>query len=187
MRAGAVDLVVETSTDVRKSFAWFKPTMVSVQADAVAIGSRFYLNGLPERVYSIVPGSAPGALTFHMRQGLWWQPSITLMPTCRVMPAVPIVLLEAKAGWADFEVVHSINTVIGGTPAGSTVTIVWAPNETEAFEQHLGTWPWDLYVSTVEYGWTRLIQGQMSIVLGDARATIPPFTYPTETPCGVCV
>jgi hypothetical protein len=80
-------------------------------------------------------------------------------------------LLAAEAAWSDPYQRHAITT---WTSDSATMAVVQMPaHETQAREGWIGTWPWDLYVATDRYGWSRLAEGSLTFVLGDARSLSP--------------
>lgn len=165
MRAANVDLVVETGTDFLRGFALYKPADIAIRADAVVAEQRIYLDGNPERVYSVTPEPA-GGVTLRFREGLWWQPKIWLPADDMVMPAVPVLATSVKAAWSDPFRRHALNTWT--SDAGELIVLGLTHHDTTALAPYVGTWPWDLFVSTVELGYLRLAAGSMTIVVGEA-------------------
>jgi len=168
MRAGAVDLVIETGTDFYQGFALYQPD-VPVKSQEVSVGDRFYLDRVPELVHSVVHNG--GGTSFTFRQGLWWQPKLWLPDDETVMSAVAAPILGARASWTSLEARHKLPTYT--QDSGAQLWVYQSADVTDLYSAYTGTWPWDLYVSTVSTGWVRLAEGSLTVVRGESRNEIP--------------
>lgn len=168
-RAALVDIVVECGADYLRAFSLYRPTGTPQRADSVVAGDRVYFDGLPEIVYSVEPHPTGQYRTFSFREGLWWQPTLTIADDELVMLGTPVLINAAKAAWSDPWTRHPLTTWTA--EGGEFVVVSIDHNQSAALAQYVGTYPWDLYVSTLELGWSRLAEGSMTIVVGEARNT----------------
>ena len=170
MRAAVADLVVETWTDFRQTFATWAPAGTPVAVEDVRVGDRVWLDGLPEIVAKIEPFS--GGLRFTFGSGQWHEPYISVASGSSIMPAVPLPIIAANAGYGQLDHVLPMTTIVDSP---NLVTVALTDQETSRLQfAPGGPWPWDLYVNTGD-GWTRLVEGTLSIVYGYARQ---PYVEP---------
>lgn len=176
IRAANVDLFIEAGVDFSQTFELWQPTGAPIRSQDVTPGSRVYLDEVPQLVHSVTPQSDGVVLRFG--QGLWWQPSIWLPAGETVMPAQAVPVEKAQAGWL------SLDGRPVAIPAhiednGSQVTLACTSEATIAMEPFAGVWPWDLFVSTLDYGWTRLVEGSLSIIasVAEPRVEVNPLVH----------
>lgn len=164
IRAAHVDLVIETGVDWAQTFEFWQPTGTPIKAQDITPGQRVYLDQVPQLVNSITRQGDGTLVKFG--QGLWWQPSLWLPDNETVMPAQSVQILGAQAAWQAINGSQAIPFYTSNS--GQQVTLYYADEVTAFLDLYSGTWPWDLYVSTMDLGWTRLAQGSLSIIAGVA-------------------
>jgi hypothetical protein len=174
VRAGLLDLFVETGTAWSRDVQVLRPG-TPIEAQAVTPGMRVFVDNWPALVYSVSP-VASGYVSLRFGTGLANDPTVTLEATAPVHPAEPAQLLEALAAYTlQFEPYvdphDTMRVVIPATVSadGLTVTLSLDADATAAMRDREGAHSWDLYVRSDTDDWTRVLEGTLSVIVGDAR------------------
>lgn len=175
MRAGTLDIVVQTGAEWRRVIACMRPDD-AIRVDAVTPGQRVFVDGAPLLVHAVTP--APGGrTTIAFGRGLIGDPVMTFLSSSFVAPAVPVELLAVEAAYA--YVIHDDDTdedlliavPIPGDIAGDglSVTLALDADTTATMTDIPGSVSWDCYTLTAEWDWQRVLEGTLTTIQGDAR------------------
>lgn len=175
MRAGTLDVVIETGAAWQRQIQVFKPD-TPITLAAVAPGQRVFVDGAPLLVYSVTP-AAGGRVVLTFGRGLYSDPAMTFMGASLVAPAILVAVLEVAAAYTivvtdpatDVDVVTTVEIPATIAPDGLAFTLGLDADTTAAMVDLPAAVSWDCYTRTDEWGWQRTLEGTLSTIRGDAR------------------
>jgi hypothetical protein len=180
-RAARCDLNVETGVDFAKAFQLWVPDLPA-PFSTVQANQRVWFEGFPHVVYSATTSTQSDGLEYTdivFDKGLWYEPTARALSTDLLVPAKMVEILAAQAAM----------TILGPVPeefvlpiedGRLTIPVTISPNTTVTVTMDVeftndlaeldayGPHSWDLYVETAQWGRMRLVQGTLSVLVGDA-------------------
>jgi len=175
VRAGTLDIVVETGAQWSRQIGVFKPA-TPIPIGTVTPGQRVFVDNAPLLVHAVA--TAPGGrvhVTFG--HGLYNDPTMVFSAGALIAPAVSVVVRQVSAAYTIVSMDPDTGTEtltaveIGATiaPDGLSFTLAMDADTTAAMADLPAALSWDCFTLTDEWSWQRTLEGTLSTIRGDAR------------------
>jgi len=174
VRAGNLDIVIETGAYWSREIQCVTPDD-PIEANDALVGERYYVDGNPLELFSIEQASG-GRVRLNFGQGVYSDPSLVVLATAMIVPALPLEIIKMEASFSVADVDVDGVSVYTQVP----ISVEIAPDSlsgrlsvdsatTASWWEYEGAHSWDCYAQSDAWDWQRILEGTLTIISGDTR------------------